>query len=188
MYDHVDNVLALAATEIASRLCVIDALPDDLAPGSLEACTEYFHRCGRVGVSAYFAPERLFGTPEACQAFDAWHDLCHIKLQASFDLPGEIRVNDCQQAQLRNWWRKSRRPVTFRALQRASEMLAMNNVGRLEHWLFHHNPPENPRSFAQGYLAAKGFAEQPRMCDLDEVIEQFPQEARAEVDRLRLFR
>lgn len=184
MSDHVDNVLALASQEIvSSRGIRVVALGDD-APGTLEECTRFFNETGCIGVSDFFDTTRFFGTPEACQAFDAWHDHCHVQLQATFDLEGEVRVNDCQQAQLRKWWQKSRRPVSARAFTRASELLAMNNVGRLAHWLFHHNPPDNPRSFAQGYLAAIGFAEQPAMCELSEVPDQYPRDAREIVRRI----
>lgn len=177
--DHVDNVLALASQEIvAAKDIKIASLSDKVAPGTLEDCIEFYERTGCVGVSNFMSSTRLFGTLEVCQAFDAWHDFCHIKLRASFDLDGEIKVNDCQQAQLKNWYRNCRRPVTFRAFERAAEMLAMNNVGRLKHWLFHHRPPRDPRSFAQGYLAARGYPDQPPMCDLAVYDEQYPREAR----------
>lgn len=178
MTDHVDNVLALAALEIAPRICSWVGCDGDDAPGTLEEVIAFHEKFGCLGVSNFYDDTRLFGSLEACQAFDAWHDHCHFRLRASFDLAGEILVNDCQQSQLRSWYKKSRRPVSPRAFARAAIMLEMNNVGRLKHWLFHHNPPDNPRSFAQGYLAAQGFAEQPRMCDLVEVPDQYPQEAR----------
>lgn len=157
MIDHVDNVLALAAMEIAPRVLPKGWVACSASPDTLKDATAYFERTGKIAVSNAFSAKRLFANAECCQAFDAWHDHAHVTLQASFDLPGERSVNDHQQAQLLDWWKGSRVPVTTESFNRAALVLAMHNVGRLEYWLETNVPPNDLRSFANGYLTAKGL-------------------------------
>lgn len=112
MANHVDDVLALAAMEIAPRLLLNgwDAFAN--SPETPEDTIAYYERTGKIGVSNFFGNRRLFGSPEHCQAFDAWHDLRHIIVKGTYDLAGEMKVNEVQQGDLLEWWRTSRVPVT----------------------------------------------------------------------------
>lgn len=160
---HVDDTLAAASVAIANRLMPqgFTAL-DKNSPDTLEGATRYFNDNGQIAVSTYFSPRRFFGTAECCQAFDAWHDYCHVTLQAEFTMPGEERVNALQQSHLHTWsiaW--APRKFTTAELKRASAMLDMNNLGRLHHWQQWATPPHDARDFASGWLAALGMAEKP---------------------------
>ncbi len=161
---HVDDTLAMASVAICKRL-----MPQGIvglakgAPDTLESATRYFNDNGTIAVSTFFSPRRFFGTAECCQAFDAWHDYCHVTLQAGFDMTGEERVNALQQSHLQTWanvWAPRR--MTAAELKRASAVLDMNNLGRLHHWHQWDAPPHDVRSFAGGWLAALGMADKPR--------------------------
>lgn len=166
---HVDDTLAAASVAICQRLlpkaCV--SLRHGV-PDTLESATRFFNDNSTIAVSSYMSPRRFMGTAECAQAFDAWHDFCHVTLQASFDIPGEERVNALQQAHLRTWataW--SGRRVTEAELKRASAMLDMNNLGRLHHWHQWQAAPTDVRSFAGGWLAALGMADKPARAPVD---------------------
>lgn len=163
MLKHVDDTLARASCEIAQRLMPQgwDTLAHD-APDTFQKVCDYWFANRRIGVSAYMSPKRFFGTAEACRSFDAWHDYCHVQTQGLFNCEGEARVNDMQQAHLLAWYHHwaDLRP-TEEAIKRASAVLNMNNLGRLQHWKVWDHPPADTRSFAEGWLAALGMAEKP---------------------------
>lgn len=171
MLKHVDDTLAIASVDLCRRLLPngFDVLPHDTAPGTLEAVSEYWFKNHKIAVSSYMSPRRFFGTAEACRCFDAWHDYCHANLQAPFTMKGEERVNDMQQAHLMLWYHKwCTLPVTEDAIKRASAMLNMNNLGRLQHWHQWDAPPADTRSFADGWLAALGMACKPKLVGFGE--------------------
>lgn len=162
--DHVDDVLAQAAQEIVPRLLPNGYVACGDSPGTLDEVIAFFERTGKVAVSNAFNAKRLFGTPAVCQCFDAWHDYCHVLTRGSFDIPGEKLVNTAQQAHLLQWWRTSKVPVTEASYRRAAAVLALNNVGRLEHWQEHDAPPLNFRDFANGYLVGAGMVHKHAPC------------------------
>lgn len=153
MLKHTDHTLALASVEIAPKLVSWRAF--NAAPSTLAAVKAHFVATGKMGVSDAFSPKRLFGTAHACQAFDAWHDFSHVRTDGAFDIPGETLVDDMQQAELMDWARD--RSVPANALRRASAVLRMNNIGRLEFWKENDGPPNDVRSFAFGYLTSMGL-------------------------------
>lgn len=163
---HVDEVLAMASTEIAAKLMPqgfgVVAVKD--APNTMEDAIAAYKNTGKIVVSNYMSRDRLFGTPECNQSFDAWHDFCHVMLRATFDIPGEMKVDAMQQAHLMEWWKNSTNPVTEASIVRAREVLSINNVGRLQFWKAYNAPPESLRAFTEGYLTAKGLAEVPVHC------------------------
>lgn len=161
---HVDETLARAAIEIAPHATPGWIVLPHGAPETLADCTAFYNANGKMGVSPGVGNKRLFATANCNEAFDAWHDHCHVKLQASFDLDGEIRVDNCQQDTLQAWWKGSRIPVTMAAYNRASALLRAHNVGRLEYWKAYGTSPNDPRSFAYGFLAGKGFAMPVPLC------------------------
>lgn len=154
-----DATLARAVGEITRELLPqgYDVSAD--APGTLEACTEYFRKHGTVCVSDYFGPDCIMGRNVDQYAFQAWHDFCHVKLQASFDRPGERRVDKCMAAGLRAWRKRQVEPCTMAQFNRALAVIRANNVGRLDYWAIHNEPPANARLFTEGYLAALGIVE-----------------------------
>lgn len=162
-FEHVDDVLALASIGIAEKLGIrYHRLPASIAPDTLDAATEYFNKHGALGVGNHWHGRRFFGTREAANSFDAWHDHTHVTNSATFDKAGEDIVNSVQQRHLMTWANRwAPRSITRQALQRASAMLDMHNVGRLVHWAQWGGPPGDARSFAEGYMAALGFAAKP---------------------------
>jgi hypothetical protein len=161
---HVDETLAIATMDILGVIMPQGFDICDPAPSSLEACTEYFRTHGKVGVDPSFEPTSIFCTPEHTHAFNAWHDWCHVKGQCTFDMAGERRVDEIMQQHLARWWVSSRRPVAQAAFDRASTVLKMFNLGRLEYWLAYGEPPADPRQFLLGYLTAKDRIVVPDLC------------------------
>lgn len=176
--NHVDPALALATMEIAPLLMPNGWIAETNSPGTLADCAAaYLRHGGRPVVSDWWKPgETLMGSPDHWQAFNAWHDFCHITLGATFDPAGERRVNDMMHHHLLDWWRKSKVPITSEAYKRAAEVLTIHNVGRLDYWTALDHPPENPRDFALGYLTARGMLAIKPHCH--GMKEQFPREAR----------
>jgi hypothetical protein len=166
-YPHVDNTLAKATKEIVSAIMPagFDTAHDDAAPGSLEACTDYFKSHGRMCVGEGFnARTSIFADAWTTHAFAAWHDFCHVQGQCAFDPAGERRVDEIMQQHLARWWTTSARPVTQDAFLRASAVLKMFNLGRLEYWLEYGEQPADPRQFLYGYLTAQARIAQPEPC------------------------
>lgn len=162
----VDETLAIATMDITREIMPEGYNLCDPGPDSLEACTEYFLKNGKVGVDpAFNGRTSIFHANEPHYAFQAWHDWCHVKGQCSFDIPGERRVHDIMVAHLTRWWVNSEKPVTRAAFERSQQVLRMFNLGRLEHWLAYGEPPSNPREFLYGYLTAGGVIVPPPRCE-----------------------
>lgn len=165
MRNNVDDTLARATIEIAPRVTPgWNVRPH--APETLEACIAAYQESGKLVVFPGDYPGALFAEARCNEAFNAWHDWCHIKGNYAFDLAGEKLVHACMLADMTAWWQASRVPVTDLAFERACALLRSHNVGRLEYWLAANEPPKSPRDFAHGYLAAVGMAGQPPMCKL----------------------
>lgn len=161
---HVDDTLAQASVDICRRILPLGyvAMDGKAAPGTLDSATRFYNDTGKIAVSTYMSPRRFMGTAECARCFDAWHDYCHVTLQATFDIPGEERVNTLQKAHLNAWaqtWAGIK--PTDDQVKRATAMLDMNNLGRLHHWHQWDAPPPDVRSFANGWLAALGMASKP---------------------------
>jgi len=165
MRTDIDTTLALATLEIAPRVTPGWNVRAD-APETLEACIAAYQESGKVIVFPGDYPGALFADPRCNEAFNAWHDWCHIKGGYSFDLAGEKLVHACMMADITEWWRTSRVPVARPAFERACALLRQHNVGRLEYWLATNEPPKSPRDFAHGYLAAVGMAAPVPVCKL----------------------
>jgi hypothetical protein len=168
MRTNVDDTLALATLQIAPLVTPGWNVRDN-APETLEACTAAYQESGKVIVFPGDYQGALFADAHCNEAFNAWHDWCHIKGQYSFDLEGEKLVHSCMESDLCNWWQNSRVPVIRPAYERARALLRQHNVGRLEYWLATNEPPKSPRDFAHGYLAAVGMAAKVPMCKLPRV-------------------
>ena len=161
---HVDDTLAIATRDIVPVIMPEGFVTCDPSPNSLEECTQFFQQNGKIGVYHGFDETSSFGDAHTTHAFNAWHDWCHVKGQCTFDIPGERRVDEIMQQHLVRWWANSRRPVTQAAFDRASGVLKMFNLGRLEYWLAYGHAPANPREFLYGYLTAGGRISIPDLC------------------------
>lgn len=165
-FPHVDETLAVATRDIVPAIMPEGFTLCDPSPDSLEACTRFYTDNGKIGVDPGFeAQTSIFADPDTAHAFAAWHDWCHVRGRCTFDIPGERRVDEIMQQHLARWWVNSKRPVTQAAFDRASLVLKMHNLGRLEYWLAYGHAPENPREFLFGYLTANNRILVPRRCE-----------------------
>lgn len=164
-FSHVDKVLAQATKDIVSEIMPQGFDTNSPSSGSLEECTNYFLTHGRMCVDpGFIARTSIMGDAWSHQAFNAWHDFCHVQGQCEFTLEGERRVDEIMQQHLARWWTSSARPVTQEAFLRASAVLKMFNLGRLEYWLEYGEQPADPRQFLYGYLTAQARIAQPEPC------------------------
>ena len=162
---HVDETLAIATMDVTREIMPQGYRVCDPSPSTLEECVAHFRQHGTIGVDPWFQKSAsIFSTAAHTHAFSAWHDWCHVKGLCTFDIPGERRVDEIMQQHLAKWWVNSRKPVTQAAFDRASTVLKMFNLGRLEYWLAYGEAPANPRQFLLGYLTAKDRILVPDLC------------------------
>jgi hypothetical protein len=172
MLHSVDRTLEDASMDICRKFLPQGYSVSANAPNTLEEATDYFKRHGTVCVHSGFDPVTSpFRRDVGHYAFQAWHDLCHVSLQAPFDLEGERTVNRCMTGSLRQWHRENPH-CTLPQFNRASAALSAWNVGRLQYWHAFKEPPGDARTFIEGYLAAMGLTMAP------EIPHQYPREAR----------
>ncbi|MDE2096219.1 MAG: hypothetical protein KGL39_03170 [Patescibacteria group bacterium] len=84
-----------AVMTMANRVCpcgydVSDAAHS--APDSLAALNKHIETTRRILVSRDHSDNTIFSDPEINWAFRAWHDWTHWRIQAEFDLVGEVEV------------------------------------------------------------------------------------------------
>lgn len=171
---HVDLTLAMATKDIVASIMPQGYDMVVPSPGSLEECTAYFKANGRIGVGPAFGNTSIFADADTTHSFNAWHDFCHVAGQCTFDIAGERRVDEIMQQHLARWWVNSRKPVSQDAFERASLVLKMFNLGRLEYWLAYGEPPANPRQFLYGFLTAREKIAIPDECQQAENFNAFP--------------
>lgn len=106
-------------------------------------------------VSALHSDHTIFASAGDNHAFRAWHDWHRYKLRAELNREGELAVHDAMKADLAVFLRHSK--ASFIDQQRAWALLACENIGQLEHWERLGSPPSDQRTFALGYLAARGL-------------------------------
>lgn len=79
--------------------------PSVCVPVSFDAVTQEFRACAFSGlpmrVSSLHCGRIVYLTPEDEHAFRYLHSTRHVRLQAGFDLGGELRVASCHLAQLK---------------------------------------------------------------------------------------
>lgn len=125
------------------------------APDTLQGATDYFSEHGTVHVSSDNSGKTVFSRPSINFAFRVWHDWRHIWLQAPFNEEGERAVHDMMRGDLIAWCHRQR--CSQRDTQRALAVLEAENIGQLAAWKRDGHPPVDQRTFAMGYLAARGL-------------------------------
>jgi hypothetical protein len=147
--------MAIAARLVPQGWCGHDKAPDNLR--DLKALWE---NCQRIGgpviVSDQHCDRTVFSGPAANMAFRAWHDYRHITEGAEFDDAGERKVHKIMREDLFDWW-SGDAPMAY---ERARALLHCENIGQLDYWRAFGNPPDDQRTFALGYLAAKGLIQE----------------------------
>jgi len=108
-----------------------------------------------VTVSELHSDHTIFSRPEGNYAFRAWHEQRHLSENAEFDDAGERRVHAAMARDLAEWL-AGQKP-DFINQMRACILLECENIGQLGYWRAYGSPPDDQRTFALGYLAARGL-------------------------------
>jgi hypothetical protein len=115
------------------------------APDTLSRLRDTVQASGRMIVSRDHSDHTIFDDPSTNVAFRAWHDWCHLALNAEFDLSGEQAVCALQSAQLiasygihnSHLWRK---------------ILHAEIIGQAEHCATHGDFPPDQIAFDLAYM------------------------------------
>lgn len=158
----VDQLFERATLSIARRLVPQGWRGHDKAPDNLRDLVAAWENCARFGYSAIVSDQHcdktVFSSPYVNMAFRAWHDYRHITESAEFDDAGERLVHRAMVMDLYEWF--GGRPAPTGAYIRALELLICENIGQLEYWRVYGAPPVDQRTFALGYLAARGLLQE----------------------------
>lgn len=154
----VDAMFERATLSIARRLLPQGWRGHDKAPDNLRDLKALWANCARFGnaviVSDLHCDRTIFSGPAANMAFRAWHDYRHITENAEFDDAGERKVHRRMEDDLCGFlaWIEDEN-----SRARSLALLDCENIGQLDHWRVFGNPPADQRTFALGYLAARGL-------------------------------
>ncbi len=158
----VDTLFERATLAIAAKLVPQGWRGHDKAPDNLRDLKALWANCARIGgpviVSDQHCERTVFSSPAANMAFRAWHDHRHITEGAEFDDAGEHLVHDAMHHDLVLWRAEAGLPIS--SMRRLYVMLDCENIGQLDYWRAFGSPPADQRTFALGYLAAKGFIQE----------------------------
>lgn len=160
MAEPVDTLFERATMAIAARLVPQGWRGHDKAPDNLRDLKALWENCSRIGgpviVSDQHCDRTVFSSPAANMAFRAWHDYRHITENSEFDDAGERKVNRRMAVDLYEWFDERGEPVN----RRCYALLHCENIGQLDYWRAFGSPPADQRTFALGYLAAKGLIQE----------------------------
>lgn len=153
----VDALFERATMAIAAKLVPQGWRGHDKAPDNLRDLKTLWGNCSRIGgpviVSDQHCGRTVFSGPAANMAFRAWHDHRHITESAEFDDAGEHKVHEAMSTDLYRW----RMEQGIARMSRSFDLLRCENIGQLDYWRAFGSPPDDQRTFALGYLAAKGL-------------------------------
>lgn len=158
----VDTLFERATLALAAKLVPQGWRGHDKAPDNLRDLKDLWANCARIGgpviVSDLHCDCTVFSGPAANMAFRAWHDYRHITENAEFNDTGERKVHAIMAADLIHYlWDHARSLPSWRRVQ---ALLECENIGQLDYWRAFGAPPVDQRTFALGYLAAKGFIQE----------------------------
>lgn len=112
---------------------------------------------GMLVVSALHSDRTIFSSPEGNYAFRAWHEQRHLSENAEFDRQGELMVHSAMRRDLEQYFRNTGKDYGYIENHRAYALLECENIGQLDYWARYGSPPDDQRTFALGWLAAKGL-------------------------------
>lgn len=154
----VDALFERATLAIAARLVPQGWRGHDKAPDNLRDLKDLWENCARIGgpviVSDLHCDRTVFSGPAANMAFRAWHDYRHITENAEFNDPGENLVANSMADDFIEW---ADQHVPLKDVERALTLLECENIGQLDYWRAFGSPPVDQRTFALGFLAARGL-------------------------------
>lgn len=154
----VDALFERATLAIAARLVPQGWRGHDKAPDNLRDLKDLWANCARIGgpviVSDLHCDRTVFSGPAANMAFRAWHDYRHITEGAEFDDAGENLVANSMANDLAAFASAFDPMADY---SRPFALLECENIGQLDYWRASGNPPVDQRTFALGFLAARGL-------------------------------
>jgi hypothetical protein len=116
------------------------------APQSLEELRAHVNSTGRMLVYDWASDDTIFGDAGVNWAFRAWHDWTHLRVNGTFDIPGEIAVANQQIDDIRAVYGEGKQTREFEALIWAEVMgqvlYASNHNGAF---------PDDQRAFYRAY-------------------------------------
>jgi hypothetical protein len=138
----------VAVHAIANRLypCGFDVGPT--GPQSLEELNALLDNGGRLMVWDGASETTMFDCRETNYAWRAWHDWCHYKLQAPFNMDGERLVVEMQKDHLRTVY-GANHPL----MAKWCAMVDADIIGILEYHERTGEYPEDQRAVVEQYLA-----------------------------------
>lgn len=116
------------------------------APDSLRRLKLEYAARGRITVYSGSSDTTVFDDAECNQAFRAWHDYCHLALDANFSLEGETRACELQAKHLFNRYGDG---------DTGRELVALLNaevIGQARYYAKHKAYVINQRAFAIDYM------------------------------------
>ena len=144
-----DQAFNVAVNHIAGRLWPMGfkAIPCTEIR-DLDCLRRAMKRHGRMVVGMeYSDPElTIWGCRETNYAFRAWHDWHHLKLDAPFDLAGEIAVANSQAGDLINLYGAA-------ASRPWRKLLEIEVVGQAQYMAYHGQFPTDQSGFTRHVLA-----------------------------------
>lgn len=154
----VDALFERATLAIAARLVPQGWRGHDKAPDNLRDLKALWENCARIGgpviVSDLHCDRTVFSGPAANMAFRAWHDYRHTTSNAEFDDMGERIVHQAMQLDLAAFASAFDPMADY---SRPFALLECENIGQLDYWRVFGSPPVDQRTFALGFLAARGL-------------------------------
>lgn len=118
---------------------------------SFEAMREAFRTEGRIKINTNFSEQTIFENPEVNWDFRAWHDWCHLWLDAGFDREGETKAAELQKRML---------DLSFPShpkLEFWKTLIDIEVVGQLEYYLQNGAFVSNQIEFAHEQLRQRGY-------------------------------
>jgi len=122
-----------------------DTSPD--APDSLRRLKAEMAARGRITVYSESSDSTVFDCREVNQAFRAWHDWCHLVLDAPFNLEGETRA--CREQERHIFARYGDGDTG----QELAALLRAEVIGQAKYYQLHKRYIQNQRAFAVDYMA-----------------------------------
>lgn len=122
------------------------------APDSLKRLKQEFQHRGRITVYEGGSEMSIYGDAGVNQDFRAWHDWCHLALDANFTLEGETRACELQARHIRGRYGDG---DTGRALIR---VLEAEIIGQALYWRKYRKYVVNQRAFVLAYMSHPGHA------------------------------
>lgn len=141
-----DREFNIAVHHIANRLWPRGwSVSSKYAAKGLDDLNRQMKAYGRIGVSSANSDHTIFADRETNYAFRAWHDWHHWKLQAPFDMAGEIAVANSQAGDLIALYDTARsRPWR--------KILCAEVIGQAEYEAYHGCFPTDQMGFVRHYL------------------------------------